>query len=100
MLLRTLALSAVRSAQLTKNPFPSLTPFGGVLNGPSVPLAMDGQEMCVRRIAGASSGESEIPFTSLLLEHAGVSGNAQPFAIRIDPGVGEPPIMFEGLTFV
>lgn len=39
-------------------------------------------------------------FTSLLLERTGVSGNAQPFAIRIDPGVGESPVMIEGLTFV
>ena len=57
-------------------------------------------KIAVSRIASTASGESKIPFTSLLLEHAGVSGNAQPFAIRIDPGVGESPGMIEGLTFV
>src|ERR1017187_2209113 len=56
-------------------------------------------KMPVSRIASTASGESKIPFTSLLLEHAGVSGNAQPFALRIDPGVGEPPVMIEYESF-
>ena len=71
-----------------------------LLSGPSPLLAMDWQEIPVSRVASTASVESKTPFTSLLLERAGVSGNAQPFAIRIDPGVGESPVMIEGLMFV
>ena len=78
-----------------------IDPGGGVLSGVHQFLwRWTGQQMPVSRIANATSAENEIPFISLPLERAGVSGNAQPFAIRIDPGVGESSVMIERLTLV
>jgi len=36
----------------------------------------------------------------LFLESTCVSGDTHPFAIQVDPGIGESPIMVEGLTFI